>query len=275
MSWCAVLVHTPADERDAVAVWLVGRTGQAVEERDDGMLVGVAENADAADLLLGELREAFGSAVAGSAEPLPDVDWRLRWKAGLVPRQIGRLTVTPGWIPAATAPVTLVIDPQSAFGTGEHGSTRTALLLLDRQLRPGDRVLDLGSGSGILAIAAAKLGAARAAGVDLDPEAAPIARGNAERNAVSRTVRFLTGDAATLAALLAPADLILSNILRFQNQALLPVVRAALASGGRAIFAGMERPERQEFLAALGAAGFAACDEAVDESWWAVAARVA
>lgn len=272
MSWCAVDVQSPADERDAIAVWLVDRTGQAVEERADGMLVGVVETERAASALLDELHQAFGAQLAATARPLPDVDWRLRWKDGLGARRIGRLTISPSWVPAGDT-ATVVIDPETAFGSGEHGSTRGALLLLDHQISPGDRVLDLGSGSGVLAIAAARLGAARATGVDLDPEAEPIARANAERNGVAGSVDFVTGDAALLAPLLAPAELILSNILRSQNEALLPVVRAALAPGGRAIFAGMEQAERAEFLAVLARAGFAAIEETVDDSWWAVAAR--
>ncbi|HEV8597775.1 MAG TPA: 50S ribosomal protein L11 methyltransferase [Gemmatimonadales bacterium] len=275
MSWCAVDVRSPADERDAVAMWLVGHTGQAVEEREDGVLVGVAESEAAASSLLLELQSAFGEQVAGSARKLPEVDWRERWHEGLGPRRIGRLVVTPSWVAVGNGALTVVVDPETAFGTGEHGSTRTALLLLDRHLRFGDRVLDLGSGSGILAIAAAKLGAARATGIDSDPEAEPIAAANAERNGVAGSVRFLTADAATLVPLLAPAELILSNILRSQNEALLPVVHAALAPDGRAIFAGMEQAERGEFLSALLPAGFQVFDEAVDAPWWAVAARPA
>lgn len=278
MSWCAVDVRPPAAERDAVAAWLVGRTGQAVEERDDGTLVGFAASEAAAASLLSGLRSAFGERIAGAARTLPEVDWWLRWRDGLGPRRIGRLLVTPSWAAPSTANgapelATVVLDPETAFGTGEHGSTRSALVLLERQLTAGDRVLDLGSGSGILAIAAVKLGAARATGIELDPEAEPIARANAERNRVADRVRFLTGDAAVLAPLLGPVELILSNILRSLNEALLPAVRAALAPAGRVIFAGIEQPEREHFLVALARAGFRVLDEAVDESWWGTAAR--
>ena len=273
-SW-AVDVNSPADERDAVAAWLVGRTGQAVEERDDGVLVGFAESEAGASELLVELSTAFGPEVAGSSRALPDLDWRTRWKDGLGPRRLGRLTVTPSWIPLASPPEhTVIIDPETAFGTGEHGSTRTALLLLDRAIRPGDRVLDLGSGSGILAIAAVKLGAARAVGVDLDAEVEPVAQRNADANRVTNRVRFLTGDAGLLAPLLGPVELILSNILRSLNESLLPVIHGCLVPGGTAIFAGMEHSEREQFLAALEPAGFAVTDEARDDAWWGVTSRV-
>jgi ribosomal protein L11 methyltransferase len=272
MSWCAVDVRSPAAERDAVARWLVGRTGQAVEEKDDGTLVGFAEDEQEAGSLLQELLSAFGNS-RGSTRTLPEIDWRLRWKDGLGPRRIGRLTIAPSWSPPTLDTPTVIIDPETAFGTGEHGSTRIALLLLDRHLPPSSRVLDLGSGSGILGIAAAKLGALRAIGVDNDPEAEPIARANAEHNQMGDRVSFLTGDAGTLAPLLGPADLLLSNILRAQNEALLPAISAALARGGIAIFAGMEQAERGLFLSALERAGWSPIDEAEDESWWGVAVR--
>lgn len=274
MSWCALDVRSPPETRDAVAGWLVSRTGQAVEERGDGVLVSFAGSEAEAGSLLGELRSAFGVGVAGSSRPLPDVDWSRQWREGLGPRTIGRLTVTPSWaVPDRPGPATVVIDPETAFGTGEHGSTRIALTFLERYLRPGSRVLDLGSGSGILAIAAAKLGAARATGIEVDPEVEDIAAANVARNQVQDRVTCLTGDAATLTALLAPADIILSNILRHMNETLLPLIHTALAPGGLAIFAGMEQPERPLFLSALERAGFAVADEATDGEWWGVAAR--
>lgn len=274
MSWCALDVLSPPETRDAVATWLVSRTGQAVEERGDGILVSFVESEAEAGSLLGELRSAFGGSVAGTARALPDVDWSQRWREGLGPRTIGRLVVTPTWaVPQDAGAATVVIDPETAFGTGEHGSTRTALTLLDRYLTPGDRVLDLGSGSGILAIAAVKLGAARATGIEVDAEVEPIAIANIARNGVEDRVRCLTGDAASLAPLLAPAELILSNILRSVNETLLPLILASLERGGIAIFAGMERTERELFLAALDGAGFVVADEATDGEWWGVAAR--
>lgn len=276
MNWCAVDVTSPSDLRDAVSTWLVGRTGQAVEERDDGTLVSFAEHAAGAGALLSELRRTFGQSVAGRVRALPAVDWSERWREGLAARTVGRLVVTPSWaLPPPSAAPTVIIDPESAFGTGEHGSTRTALLLLDRHLTPGARVLDLGSGSGILAIAAVRLGAARATGIEVDEDVEPIARGNALRNGVGEVVTFVTGDAAALAPLLGPVELIVSNILRSVNVSLLPAIRRSLVSGGIAIFAGMELPEREEFLPALRGAGFTPIDEAVDDAWWGVAASVA
>jgi len=221
---------------------------------------------------------ALAAAGEGQVEttrhPLEAVDWTTQWRDGLGPRRFGRLTVAPSWVelPAGTDGPTVVLDPESAFGSGEHGSTRAALTLLERHLRPGDRVLDLGSGSGILAIAAAKLGAGSAVGIDNDAEAGPVAWRNAERNGVVDAVDFLEGDAGNLAPLLGPADLLLSNILRTVNTMLLPAIVAALRPGGLAVFSGMEETEAAAFRPVLAVGGLTVRDEAVDAGWWAVAA---
>jgi len=277
MSWWAVDVRTDPARRDRLSAWLVGRTGQAVEERDDGTLVTFAADEAGADELLAALEEELapdGVAYTAERRRLDEVDWSTRWREGLGPRQFGRLTVAPSWTAGAAAgPVVVLLDPENAFGSGEHGSTRAALTLLEALLRPGDRVLDLGSGSGILAIAAARLGAARAVGVEVDAEANTVAARNAERNGVRDLTEFLDGDAADLARLLGPADLVLSNILRAANTSLLPAIVAALRPGGIAVFSGMEESEAALFRPVLAQASLQVMREVVDAGWWAVAAR--
>lgn len=277
MGWWAVDVtpSAPATTGDALAAWLVARTGQAIEERDDGTLVTFAEDAAGAQELILNLATSPDPAATARVRPLDTVDWTLRWRDGLGPRRFGRLIVAPSWSDAGAraGDVTVVIDPEMAFGTGEHGSTRAALTLLERHLAPGQSVLDLGSGSGILSIAAVRLGAARATGIEIDDEANVVAVRNAELNGVSAACRFLDGDAALLAPLLGPVDLLLSNILRNVNVTLLPGIHDALAPGGVAIFSGMEEGEAQLFRPVLPPAGLAILDEVLDAGWWAVAAR--
>lgn len=275
MSWWAIDVRTAADRRDRLTAWLVARTGHAVEERDDGTLVTFAPDEAAADALVTELGCEVDAMAETRRRLLEPVDWSTRWRDGLLPRHFGKLTVVSSWLPEAKAPDshTVVLDPETAFGSGEHGSTRAALTLLERLLRPGQLVLDLGSGSGILAIAAVKLGAARAVGIENDPEAVPVAIRNAERNGVCGQVEFLEGDAGVLAALVGPAELILSNILRTANTALLPAIAEASAPESLVIFSGMEHTEAPDFRRTLSAAGFAVVEETVDSDWWGVAAR--
>ena len=276
MTWWAIDVRTSDGQRDSVGAWLVARTGQAVEERDDGTLVAFAPDEEAVAALVEELGREVDAPVVIEPRRVESTDWSTRWREGLGPRKLGRLTIIPSWLPEASAPdpLTIVLDPETAFGSGEHGSTRAALTLLSRLLRPGDRVIDLGSGSGILAIAAIKLGAARAIGVEIDPEANEVASRNAARNGVSDRVEFLEGDAGTLAQLVGPADLLLSNILRAVNTALLPVIVNALRPGGSAIFSGMEQPEAEEFRRTLTDAGFRLVQETLDVGWWGVAAEL-
>jgi ribosomal protein L11 methyltransferase len=275
MTWWAIDVRAAAGQRDSVGAWLVARTGQAVEERDDGTLVAFAPDKEAAAALVEELGREVEAPVVVEPRRVESTDWSTRWREGLGPRTLGRLTIIPSWILEAAEPdpLTIVLDPETAFGSGEHGSTRAALTLLCRLVRPGDRVLDLGSGSGILAIAAIKLGAARAIGIEIDPEANEVAARNAARNGVSDRVEFVEGDAATLASLVGPADLLLSNILRAVNTALLPVIVGALRPGGFAIFSGMEQPEAEEFRRTLTGAGFKLVQETLDAGWWGVAAE--
>jgi ribosomal protein L11 methyltransferase len=275
MTWWAIDVRTRPEGRDELGAWLVARTGQAVEERDDGTLVTFAPDEHTADQLIAEIGQAAGFTLKTSRRRIEPVDWSIRWRDGLGARSFGRLTVAPSWAPPPhdSGDPIVVLDPEMAFGSGEHGSTRVALSLLERLVQPGGLVLDLGSGSGILAVAAVKLGAARAIGIENDPEANVVAARNASRNGVEDAVEFLDGDAGDLAPLLGPADLILSNILRSANTDLLPAIARALSAGGTAIFSGMEVAEAALFLPALESAGFAVLEERTDTGWWGVAAR--
>jgi ribosomal protein L11 methyltransferase len=275
MTWWAIDVRTPAEQRESMGAWLVAQTGHAVEERDDGTLVAFAPDERSAEVLEAELGRQRDQAVETQRRPVDQTDWSVRWRDGLGPRRIEQLTVIPSWVPGASDPdpLTIVLDPETAFGSGEHGSTRVALTLLARTLRRGDHVLDLGSGSGILAIAAIKLGAARAIGIDVDPEANEVAVRNAVRNGVADRVKFLEGEAGALAPLLGPADLLLSNILRSVNTSLLPVISQALRPNGLAIFSGMEHAEAEQFRVSLSDVGFSLEQEALDAGWWGVAAK--
>jgi ribosomal protein L11 methyltransferase len=275
MTWWAIDVRAPAGRQEAVGAWLVARTGQAVEERSDGTLVAIVPAEDLAWAVLDELAHTGNASVETAPRPFEPVDWSVRWRDGLGVRQVHRLTITPSWVPQASDyhPLNIVLDPETAFGSGEHGSTRVALTLLGQLPSPANLVLDLGSGSGILAIAAVKLGASRAIGIEVDAEANEVAGRNAARNGVGERVEFLEGDAAVLAALLGPVDLVLSNILRSVNTTLLPVIRAVLRPGGRAIFSGIEDGEAIEFRRTLTDSGLIIVQEAMDSGWWGVATQ--
>lgn len=272
--WWQVSVVTTDDKVDQVAAAIVAATGQGVEEPTPGQLTTVLDSAESARELVAELGRAFDGLEVMVTEVEP-VNWAERWRDGIQTRRFGRLVVTPSWLPVEpqASEVVVTIDPETAFGSGEHGSTRAAMALLERLVTPGCRVLDFGSGSGILAIAAVLLGASAAVGIEVDEEANPIAEANARRNGVDNRVTFLTGDAGQLHQLFGPVDLVCSNILRTVNTLLLPAIRDALLPEGIAIFSGMEEPERELFTPVLAEAGWLVIDEARDAGWWSVAAR--
>lgn len=272
--WWLVSIGCPPERSDEVAAALIELTGQGVHESAPGEMGTIVSDQAWAGELVQTLRDRFAGLEA-RISALEPVDWSTRWRDGIVARRFGRLLVTPSWLPVPDDPgmSAVIIDPESAFGSGEHGSTRAALALLERHLDPGDRVLDFGSGSGILAIAAVVLGAASAVGIEVDEEAMPIAEANAARNKVADRVVFLTGDAASMHALVGPVELLCSNILRTVNVLLLDAIEAALLPDGVAIFSGMEEMEEELFTPVLQSRGWQVVDTVTDSGWWAVAAR--
>ena len=272
--WWRLTITSNPECSDSIAAIVVAVTGNGVEEPRAGTVCTTLESESDALALLQRLKNEFPSLDA-TLEATVRIDWSTHWRDGIVTRTFGRLILTPSWLPAGPAEnqVVITIDPESAFGSGEHGSTRGALALLERHLRPGDAVLDLGSGSGILAIAAVKLGARSAIGIEVDDESMPIADDNAIKNQVQHTVTFLLGDAGELGPLAGPAEVICSNILRSVNTLLMPSILKSLAPGGVVIFAGMEENEAELFRPVLLEHHLDAIDEVRDGGWWSVAAR--
>jgi ribosomal protein L11 methyltransferase len=166
---------------------------------------------------------------------VPDEDWVAKSRAQFAPIHVSaRLWIVPSWhVPPEPDAINLVLDPGLAFGTGDHPSTRLCLQWLDRIIGGGETVLDYGCGSGILAIAALKLGARRAVGVDIDPDAVAAARANARRNRVEG--RFLDG----LAPLTFTADVVVANILANPLKLLAPLLASRMRRGGRLALSGI------------------------------------
>jgi ribosomal protein L11 methyltransferase len=172
--------------------------------------------------------------------------------------------VVPSWH-AVVDPdaVQLILDPGLAFGTGSHPTTRACLRWLERRIFPGARVLDYGCGSGILAIAAMKLGAADAVGVDVDPDALAVARANAARNRAP--ARFLDAHAP----LDFSADLVVANILAKPLQVLAPLLARHCRSGGRVALAGILEAQAEDVARAYSPWFDMAVPE-VDDGWIAL-----
>jgi ribosomal protein L11 methyltransferase len=204
-------------------------------------------------------REAVEAAAArhgGAVAPVPEEDWSEGWKKDFRPLDVGRVRVRPSWIPGAPPPgcVEVVLDPGMAFGTGSHPTTSLCLSALSDLVsrRPGASVLDVGTGSGLLAIAARKLGAGRVVANDNDPKAVEIARENAARNGADVEIvpDPVEGVAGTF-------DLVVANILANTLVELAPALAAKLAPGGVVLLSGILAPQEAEVRRAYVALGLA------------------
>ncbi len=205
-----------------------------------------------------------------------DEDWAEAWKSHYHTTRIGRrIVIRPQWETYDPEPDDLVIslDPGMAFGTGTHATTRLCLMSLEDLMQPGLSVLDLGCGSGILAIAAAKLGASHILALDIDPVAAQITAENAAINGVSDTIIAQQGSLDTVRGSARRFDLLLANILariiiEMCGQGLGDVVRP----GGKAIFSGIINEQVEDVRAALTRTGYTVTFVRVEGDWVSIEA---
>ena len=274
MKWAQVTITTSQEASDAVANYLFERDATGVEIRD-----APSPNAPTVTLisyfptddLIGErvqdLREFLSSlAQAGikaqpaqvSLKSIEENDWSEQWRSAFPPQKIGkRLVIAPTWDDIVPEPSEILIrlDPGMAFGTGQHATTQLALELLEAAIKAGDVVADIGTGSGILAIAAAKLGAKRINAVDLDPTTIPIAQSNIQLNEVESVTRLHQGDGLNVLEK-QKYSLITANILTKVILPMIPQCPQFLEPTGRLILSGILVTEASQIEAQLEANGF-------------------
>jgi ribosomal protein L11 methyltransferase len=240
-----------------------------VLEDGDSLVTHFPPGVDVDEIRAGIARADSGATV--EVTDAPAVDWTEAWKDGVRAHQLGELAVVPPWLAGTRDPAhTVVIDPGMAFGTGEHQTTRCVVRLMQRIIRPGDHVADLGAGSAVLSIAAVKLGASSAAAIETDPDAIGNAEENVARNAVAARVHVIEGEAGLLLPLVAPVRVVLANILSSVLVELLPAIAAALTPDGQVILSGILVDERADMLAVLTPEWRVLAEEA-EEKWWSVA----
>ena len=193
-------------------------------------------------------------------------DWQNAWKKYYHAMDIGkRLAIVPGWEEHDTDRIKIIMDPGMAFGTGTHETTSLCLETLDSLVKGGERVLDIGTGSGILAIAALKLGAGSAEGVDIDPMCVRTAGENAARNGVADRFKVLVGDLSDKAS--GQYNIITANIVAAAILSLAPHVPVLMAPDARFIASGIIDERKDEVLAGLRAAGLAPVEVKEKRGW--------
>jgi len=213
----------------------------------------------------------LGTVQAPAYAWVQEEDWSNNWKAYFKPLRVGqRLVVIPSWetYDLQEGDLPIILDPGMAFGTGSHTTTALCLRQLERLVRPGTRVLDVGTGSGILAIAAKRLGAGKVTAIDVDPVAVRVARENMARNGVDvavqeGTIERLPPD---------PYDLIVANIVAAVIIDILPEVATRLVQGGRFLASGIITERKQEVLDAVRAAWLLPLEVWEEDGWVAILA---
>ena len=253
-----------------LAFWELGATG--IERRDESTIVRETTPGEVVLLVAFEHEAAARSAIAAleseyrvALHHVPHQNWAVEWRKGFGPQRIGdRILLHPSWEPVEGGPddIVIEIDPENAFGSGDHETTRLVLRLLDARVSPGQRVLDVGSGSGILSIATVRLGARSSTGVDIEDDAIDVATRNAELNGVASAVSFST---TPLDDVEGEFDLVVANIETRVLVHMPAPLRARMAPGASLILSGILNRERDELLAAYSDMQL---EELIEEGEW-------
>ena len=288
MRWVRVSVETSRESEDALSNLLLEMGSGGVQVEDDNSdrvsvtayfppddMIG--ERVSKITALLQSLREMSMDVGAGrvTMESVDEQDWSENWKEFFKPLPIGeRILVHPSWEGVSEFPsrdVLIQIEPGMAFGTGGHSTTKLCLELLESVLKGGERVADVGAGSGILSIAAVKLGAREVVAVDVDERAIVVARENSQRNNVDERIHIICGEG--LGAVKGKYDVIVSNISTKIILSMIPDFSAHLNDGGKLIVSGILGREVPEARNRLENSGFMMLETRCDEEWVGIVAE--
>jgi ribosomal protein L11 methyltransferase len=246
----------------------------ALEPRDRGVRLFFASDDNRARAA--GLTRAFDAAATVAALDVPDEGWAERSQAQIEPIRVGRFILTPPWhLDAAgtmaageAEAIVLVIQPSMGFGTGHHASTRLCLRLLQGEQLAGASLLDIGTGSGVLAIAAVALGAGRVTAIDMDADALAAARENVDRNGTAEAITLRAVEIGRDAAEdLDRFDVVTANLTGALLERHAPAIASWTRASGTLIASGYQSEEAESVTAALRHAGFALVEQIGEDEW--------
>ena len=309
MAWLEITIETPSGQTDRVCTLLTAKgfsdlviedqqefesflednraywdyIDETLQEKLQGLSQIKLYLEDTDEVSLSNLKElAAQQNLNLRAEAMAEVDWSESWKDNYPPQEVGEnLVVLPYWLADTDTQgrLPVILDPGLTFGTGAHPSTQMVMQAMEQMVRPGYRCLDLGSGSGILSIAALRLGAEVAVGVDIDPKAEDIARENAGYNGFAAPeFTALTGNVTEDKDLMAQLsrqhwDVVLVNIVADVIIGLAPVLPAFLREDSLVICSGILDTRLKDVTAALEKAGLVLLETHAKEDWRSITAK--
>jgi ribosomal protein L11 methyltransferase len=272
--WVDVCIHGSLD------------TGELLSRLDDATVQGAWEDGGKVHLYWAEaqwteerlsaLRAALADVTESGQEQslsvtlVPAQDWNAAWARSVKPLRIGRFVIRPSWEPVMLGPrdLEIILDPKQAFGTGHHATTRMLLEWLQEDIRGGELILDVGTGSAILAMAAVKLGAASAVGVEIDPVAADCAKEYVGLNQLTDRIDIMTGTLADLPQENQRAiDLVLANLDRQTVLSLAEDLASVACGGARVLVSGILVEQESEIVERFSNLGLICADRRDDEGW--------
>jgi ribosomal protein L11 methyltransferase len=273
MSWIEIKLNIPQEKMEEISAYIFAQGCEGINIADDNVLIYFNQyrwSNESKLALLSYIREfvpAFGPRDIQVLR-FADQDWNKKWKKHFKPQRISqRIVVRPSWESHKDHKddITLIIDPQMAFGTGHHESTKLTIIALEKWIKEGMDVLDIGTGSGILAIIASKLGAGSVVAFDNDPVAIENALENASLNDVDKNIQFFIASPEILQP--SKYDIILANINRNVLIKYASLLSEFLKRGGKLILSGILLRDEPQMLQAYQNAGFTLVDKNAMKEW--------